>query len=219
MSSLQNNINAISGGGVTQAALEAADRLGSLDTVTACSRRCGSHLRDRLPMQPSRGRLTTKRQPARPADATFALAELRGAIGGADSSRGACDVVASTPATSTTSPARTSFSPARTSTSAAAILGDSFTQNGRGNLVVGYNESVGFVPGERGGSHNLVVGPNHRYNFGVGLVVGDSSRLGNDGASVSGGFLNSAAASFSSVSAGLRNDASGDVRERFRRRR
>lgn len=89
--------------------------------------------------------------------------------------------------------------------------GNSYRQNGLGNLVLGYNEpSDSTFPAERGGSHNLVVGPNHRYNFGVGLVVGGSSRLGNDGASVSGGFLNSANGLFSSVSSGLRNDATGD---------
>ena len=88
---------------------------------------------------------------------------------------------------------------------------NSFVQNGRGNLVLGYNEpSDSSFPVERAGSHNLVVGPNHRYNFGVGLVVGGSSRLGNDGASVSGGFLNNAGGLFASVSAGLRNDASGE---------
>jgi hypothetical protein len=89
--------------------------------------------------------------------------------------------------------------------------GNSYTENGRGNLVLGYNEpSDSTFPAERSGSHNLVVGPNHRYNFGVGLIVGGSSRLGNDGASVSGGFLNSASGLFSSVGAGLRNDASGE---------
>ena len=55
--------------------------------------------------------------------------------------------------------------------------GNSYTQNGRGNLVLGYNEpSDSTFPAERDGSHNLVVGPNHRYNFGVGLIVGGSSR-------------------------------------------
>jgi hypothetical protein len=88
---------------------------------------------------------------------------------------------------------------------------NSFVQNGRGNLILGYNEaSDSSLPAERGGSHNLVAGPNHRYNFGVGLIVGGSSRLGNDGASVSGGFLNSASGLFASVAAGLRNNASGD---------
>lgn len=89
--------------------------------------------------------------------------------------------------------------------------GNSYRENGLGNLILGYNEpSDSSFPAERAGSHNLVVGPNHRYNFGVGLVVGGSSRLGSDGASVSGGFLNSASGLFSSVGAGLRNDASGD---------
>jgi hypothetical protein len=88
---------------------------------------------------------------------------------------------------------------------------NSYTENGRGNLILGYNEpSDSSFPEERGGSHNLVVGPNHRYNFGVGLIVGGSSRLGGDGASVSGGFMNSASAVFSAVSGGMRNDASGE---------
>jgi hypothetical protein len=89
--------------------------------------------------------------------------------------------------------------------------GNSYTENGRGNLVVGYNEpSDSSFPAERGGSHNVVVGPNHRYNFGVGLIVGGSSRLGNDGASVSGGFMNTASGLFATAGAGLRNEASGD---------
>ena len=89
---------------------------------------------------------------------------------------------------------------------------NSYTENGRGNLILGYNEpSDSSFPAERGGSHNLVVGPNHRYNFGVGLIVGGSSRLGGDGASVSGGFMNAASAIFSAVSGGIRNEASGEV--------
>ena len=89
--------------------------------------------------------------------------------------------------------------------------GNSYVQNGLGNLVVGYNEpSDTSFPVERGGSHNVVVGPNHRYNFGVGLIVGGASRLGNDGASVSGGFMNTASGLFAAVGAGLRNEASGD---------
>jgi len=89
--------------------------------------------------------------------------------------------------------------------------GNSYTENGLGNLVIGYNEpSDSSFPAERGGSHNVVVGPNHRYNFGVGLIVGGSSRLGNDGASVSGGFMNTASGLFAAAGAGLRNEASGD---------
>jgi hypothetical protein len=91
------------------------------------------------------------------------------------------------------------------------VSGNSYIQNGLGNLVIGYNEpSDSSFPAERGGSHNVVVGPNHRYNFGVGLIVGGSSRLGNDGASVSGGFMNTASGLFATAGAGLRNEASGD---------
>jgi hypothetical protein len=86
---------------------------------------------------------------------------------------------------------------------------NSFTRNGLGNLVVGYNEPSGEPDAERSGSHNLVVGPNHRYNFGVGFVTGFASRLGGDAASVSGGAFNNAGAEFSSVSAGSNNWATG----------
>lgn len=87
--------------------------------------------------------------------------------------------------------------------------GDSFVKNGRGNFVIGYNEPSGYVPAERGGSHNLVVGANHRYDFAVGLITGYASRLGHMGASVSGGFGNTASGMFSSVSGGRSNEASG----------
>jgi len=91
------------------------------------------------------------------------------------------------------------------------VSSNSYTQNGRGNLILGYNEpSDSSFPPERGGSHNVVVGPNHRYNFGVGLITGGSSRLGSDGASVSGGFKNKASGLYAAVSAGMRNSASGD---------
>src|SRR5687767_9899781 len=70
--------------------------------------------------------------------------------------------------------------------------GDSMAANGRGNLVIGYNEDGGYSPTERGGSHNLVIGPYHRYNFAVGLITGYASRLGNIGASVTGGAGNEA---------------------------
>lgn len=84
---------------------------------------------------------------------------------------------------------------------------DSLTENGKGNLILGYNESGGYAPAERNGSHNVVVGPYHRYNFGVGLVIGYNSRLGGDGASVSGGLSNNAGGEFASVSGGSNNHA------------
>jgi len=42
--------------------------------------------------------------------------------------------------------------------------------NGRGNLIVGYNEDAGSTP--RSGSHNLVVGPDHGFTSYGGLIVG-----------------------------------------------
>ena len=89
--------------------------------------------------------------------------------------------------------------------------GSSFTQNGLGNLVLGYNEPSGYVPEERGGSHNLVVGPNHRYNSPIGLITGYANKLGAMGASVTGGVNNTASGQFSSVTGGSENVASGQV--------
>ena len=87
--------------------------------------------------------------------------------------------------------------------------GNSFSENGKGNLIVGYNERSGADPAERGGSHNVVVGGYHRYNFGVGFVMGYANRLGGDGASVSGGAFNDAGNEFATVSAGSHNQALG----------
>ena len=45
--------------------------------------------------------------------------------------------------------------------------------NGLGNLLIGYNENgAGFIPGERDGSHNLLVGEGHRYSSYGGFVAG-----------------------------------------------
>ncbi len=89
--------------------------------------------------------------------------------------------------------------------------GATSTINGVGNLVVGYNEEVvfGLEPGDRGGSHNLIVGPEHRYLSSGGLVAGFGSTLSGRFASVSGGWRNTASAEAASVSGGYANDASG----------
>jgi hypothetical protein len=84
---------------------------------------------------------------------------------------------------------------------------DSLTANGRGNLVVGYNEDV--YGGERGGSHNVVIGAGHRYNFATGFVTGYVNRLGNMAASVSGGGFNNAGEFAASVTGGSNNNANG----------
>ncbi len=98
-------------------------------------------------------------------------------------------------------------------------LGDSLLANGRGNLIVGYNESGGYVPEERGGSHNVVVGAGHRYNFGDGIGgrVRKPSRRRWLRASAAA-FINDAAANSSSVSGGSNNRATGMFATRVRRR-
>ena len=57
--------------------------------------------------------------------------------------------------------------------------------NGLGNLIVGYNEAFG--AGNRGGSHNLVIGESHRYRGFGGLVAERNNVLAGATASVSGG--------------------------------
>jgi hypothetical protein len=86
--------------------------------------------------------------------------------------------------------------------------GDSFTANGRGNLIVGFNEQPFGVADERAGSHNVVIGASHRYNFATGFVAGYFNRLGGLSASVTGGGGNEAV-DFASVTGGSNNKASG----------
>lgn len=81
---------------------------------------------------------------------------------------------------------------------------------GLGNLVVGYNEAPpGLGAGERGGSHNLIVGPEHRYASTGGFVAGFRNTISGLSASVSGGVVNTASGVLSSVSGGNGNTASG----------
>ncbi len=80
--------------------------------------------------------------------------------------------------------------------------------NGLGNLLVGYNEEPPtLLPGERNGSHNLIVGPNHRYLSNGGFVAGYENTVSGFYASVSGGAGNTASGFVSSVSGGRFNDA------------
>jgi hypothetical protein len=110
---------------------------------------------------------------------------------------------------------------------------DNGNPRGLGNLIIGYDEdpinplagdsSDGLPimqtpgvpsplsPGDRGGSHNLVIGGGNRFTrsaFG-GLVMGERNTIESFGASVSGGFNNTAGGLFASVSAGVRNSATG----------
>jgi hypothetical protein len=100
------------------------------------------------------------------------------------------------------------------------------TPRGLGNLIIGCDEDpknysdhspLGdlplslLTPGDRGGSHNLVIGAANRFTqaaFG-GVVVGTANTIESYGASVSGGAGNTASYYGASVSGGFSNTASG----------
>jgi hypothetical protein len=114
-------------------------------------------------------------------------------------------------------------------------LGNTETVNGRGNLIVGYDEpnpgpnylleicsngtyrdqpsctANGGVWGanQRTGSHNLVIGHYHSYTQFGGMVAGLNNAINAGYANVSGGFANLASGVQSSVSGGSTNTASG----------
>jgi hypothetical protein len=94
---------------------------------------------------------------------------------------------------------------------------DGGTPLGLGNLIIGYDEDPGpgspLNPGDRGGSHNLVIGRFHRFTLAAfgGLVAGETNTISNTAASVSGGDSNIASGSVASVSGGGFNIASGTL--------
>ena len=87
-------------------------------------------------------------------------------------------------------------------------MGTTATNNGLGNLILGYDENDGMDT--KSGSHNLVVGSNHTYTSYGGIVTGLNNEISAPYASVSGGFGNVASGDSSSVSGGFVNSASGD---------
>jgi hypothetical protein len=111
--------------------------------------------------------------------------------------------------------------------SGAGATNDNGSATGLGNLIIGYDEdpqsysdsSPGddlplspLNPGDRGGSHNLVIGAANRFTratFG-GVVVGTANTIDGYGASVSGGAGNTARFYGASVSAGFLNFAADD---------
>ena len=97
--------------------------------------------------------------------------------------------------------------------------GESLT--GLGNLIIGYDEDPAdpalrfggtpLGPGDRGGSHNLVIGRGHTFTkaaFG-GLVVGEVNKISDSEASILGGGNNTASGVAASVLGGVSNTASG----------
>jgi len=96
---------------------------------------------------------------------------------------------------------------------------DNGNPSGLGNLIIGYDEvpnipSLGGTalnPGDRGGSHNLIIGRGNRFKtlaFG-GLVAGEVNTVSNEGTTVSGGANNTASGELAIVSGGFNNTASG----------
>jgi hypothetical protein len=81
------------------------------------------------------------------------------------------------------------------------------TTNGKGNLIVGYNEESTWIENSRTGSHNIVVGTGHTFTRFGGIVAGDDNSITGDFASITGGSGNVASGELSSVSGGRRNEA------------
>jgi len=108
--------------------------------------------------------------------------------------------------------------------SGSGATNDNFSATGLGNLIIGYNEDPQFYfdespgddlplsplnPGDRGGSHNLVIGAANRFTratFG-GVVVGTANTIDGYGASVSGGTGNRASGTNASICGGEGNVA------------
>lgn len=86
--------------------------------------------------------------------------------------------------------------------------GKTDTKNGRGNLIVGYNENPQAI-NKRSGSHNVVIGSGHSYNSYAGFVAGESNHLLAASASILGGHNNVAYGESSTVAGGGKNSAQG----------
>jgi hypothetical protein len=84
--------------------------------------------------------------------------------------------------------------------------GNTATTNGVGNLVIGYDEAAGHA---QTGSHDLVLGERQTFTSFGGIVAGSINTISAPGASVTGGFENSASGTYASVSGGAGNLASG----------
>jgi hypothetical protein len=197
---LQSAINGISGGGVTQAALDAA--IASEAAVRAAADTAEANTR-------ATADAALEGQVANEATARQALAEVVADLGDSVAPLAPLAAYVSVEAGAIDGLAgpHVIFTGANVHVRSGA--GDSLTANGRGNLIVGYNELYYSGPAERGGSHNVVIGLGHRYNFGTGLVAGYVNRLGDMAASVSGGAGNEAANFASSVTGGSNNRAIG----------
>jgi hypothetical protein len=91
--------------------------------------------------------------------------------------------------------------------------GETAEANGRGNLVVGYNEDREDEegPADRSGSHNLVLGERHAYTSFSGFVGGYRNTISGPHAAVIAGAGNEATEVHSVVVTGVQNSVSGSA--------
>ena len=91
--------------------------------------------------------------------------------------------------------------------------GSTGTVNGVGNLIIGYDETTDgaaeSVLDEKTGSHNLVIGEEHRYTSFGAVVAGEHNASDGPGASVLGGSFNTASGENAVVVSGIENEAHG----------
>ena len=80
--------------------------------------------------------------------------------------------------------------------------------NGRGNLIVGYDDNSEGRP--RTGSHNIITGDDNSWTSYGGLVGGDSNRLDGPESAIIGGSEDQSNGRWSAISGGEDNTASGD---------
>ncbi len=84
------------------------------------------------------------------------------------------------------------------------------TENGLGNLIIGYNEERNGGNNVRSGSHNLIVGRWNNYSSYGGIVAGDLNTISGFFSTVIGGYGNVASGDNSCVTGGYFNTASGN---------
>jgi hypothetical protein len=86
--------------------------------------------------------------------------------------------------------------------------GETYSTNGEGNLVLGYDENEGKHP--QTGSHNLILGFEQTFTSFGGIVGGYDNTISGPYASVTGGSANIASEDYATVSDGYKNTASGE---------
>jgi hypothetical protein len=86
--------------------------------------------------------------------------------------------------------------------------GATATNNGEGNLVIGYDENEG--KHQQTGSHNLILGFQQTFTSFGGIIGGYDNTITAPFASVSGGSANTASEDYATVDGGYKNTAGGE---------